>query len=284
MKKFYSLLAIAALTLSACDDIDDPIKTVAVGCSECVVDDNKSFVTQKAVFIEEFTGATCNNCPLATAAAKQLKDDHPGQVVVLAVHASNFAVPNPQDGYTADFRTTEGAEYFDFVQPFGVPSGTVDRIDQGSHLFAKPYQQWETKMDDILNASTEADLGIYAESSIDDVNNKICLEVHFKAMTDLSNDSIYWTAYLAESGIVAAQKQPDNSKDPDYVHNHVLRASFNGAFGEPIPDFERTLNSVACSSRSIDLDPNWVEENLEIMVMAYNFNTYEVLQVIELDL
>lgn len=288
MKKHLYILTLSFFIFSfiSCDKIDNPIIPVNACVDGCSASPTENYNFQKAVFIEEFTGITCNNCPLAAEEGKKLKADKPGQVVVLAIHASNFAVPAPAEGYDADFRTTAGTEYYDFVAPFGVPSGTVDRLDQGTQQFAKPYQLWETRIDDIIANSATADVGILALPNIiaDAGDTTICLEVKFKSMVDLSGVDVYWTAYVTEGHIKAQQKMPDLSKNKDYIHEHVLRTSFNGTFGNPIPDFDGSLNSTYCDSRVVAKDPSWKAENLEVIVIAYNHNTYEVLQVVEIDL
>ena len=285
MKNFV-LIALLSLLFIGCDDIDEPLKPSRENCADCIISSSDQFITEKAGYIEEFTGITCNNCPKAAEEAKRLKDANPGKLVIIGIHASNFADPQPNEGYTADFRTTEGTEFYNFANPTGVPSGPISRVDHGQADFAKPYRKWEDELVDIL-ANPIADIGLLAHATYDSTStdttgtNKICLEVKFKAVNDLSARNIFWTAYIAESGIVAAQKMPDNSKNKDYVHNHVLRASFNGTFGEAIPNFAGTPNSTACSSRTLVKHKDWVAENLEVIIFAYDADSYEVLQAIE---
>lgn len=284
MKYLKLFILLFSLTLFSCDKIEEGnrLKNVGVACEECSVSESDNFVTEKKAFIEEFTGVTCNNCPKATDEAKAIVDANPNKVVVLGIHASNFSVPNPDEGYLADFRTEIGDEYYKFVDPFGVPSGLINRLGQSTQTFAKPFFSWATEVGTIINPTSTAKVGLYAEAKYDASDNSICLQAKFKTMSDLSGENIYWTAYIAESGIVAAQKQPDNSKKEDYVHNHVLRGGFNGTWGEPIPDFTGAVNSLNCSSRQLTKAADWNKDHLEVIIFAYDFKTYEILQTIEI--
>tara|TARA_R110002072_G_scaffold9144_16_gene44959 strand:- start:1541 stop:2410 length:870 start_codon:yes stop_codon:yes gene_type:complete len=284
--QYFSLLLFSSLLFS-CDKIDDPVIELEGCVDQCTALPTENYISKKAVLIEEFTGITCNNCPDAALKAQELKDKYPGSVVLVGIHASSFATPNPSDGYDADFRTNMGTEYYDFVNPLGLPIGTIDRLDQDDpQRFPKPFTSWESAVTKQLAKGDTADIGILANPSIIDTDGdtSICLEVKFKSLADLTNDSIYWTGYLLESDIKAQQKMPDGSKNKDYKHKHVLRAGFTGTFGTPIPNFDGSLNSVACSSSLIAKDPNWKARNLEVVVMVYNIKTFEVIQAIEIKL
>lgn len=284
-KLFYSSIIVLAF---GCDKIDNPIIELDSCVAQCTSSPDENYIIQKAVLIEEFTGITCNNCPDAALKAQDLKDKNPGQVVLVGIHASAFATPNPAEGYDADFRTNMGTEYYDFVNPLGLPIGTVDRLDQDNpQKFPKPFTSWESAVNNQLMAQGQtADIGILAIPNfvVDGADSSICLEVKFKAMADVSNDSVYWTAYLLESDIKAQQKMPDGSKNKDYKHKHVLRAGFTETFGTPLLNFDGALNSTTCSSSVIPKDPSWKADNLEIVVMVYDVNTFEVIQAIEIEL
>ncbi len=283
----YLLLSSLVFFTLSCDKIDEPLIELDACVAQCSALPGENYIIKKAVLIEEFTGITCNNCPDAALKAKEISDKNPGGVVLVGIHAGSFATPNPSDGYDADFRNSMGTEYYDFVNPIGLPLGTIDRLDKSNpQQFPKPYTLWERNVDDQLALGDTADIGILAIPNFvtNDDGPGICLEVKFKAMADLSNDSVYWTGYLLESGIKAQQKMPDGTKNKDYIHNHVLRAGFTGTFGTPIPNFERTINSTACSSSSIAIDPSWNKEHLEVVVMVYSINTFEVIQAIEIEL
>lgn len=288
MKNLLSLLSFSFILVfsPSCDKIDDPIIKLDACVAQCEALPSENYIIKKAVLIEEFTGITCNNCPDAAAKAQELQVANPGRVVLIAIHASSFAIPNPAEGYDADFRSTMGTEYYNFVNPIGLPIGTIDRLDHPGQQFPKPFTLWERNVNDQLALGDTADVGILAIPNfvIEGSDTSICLEVKFKAMADVSSDSIYWTGYLLENDIKAQQKMPDGSKNKDYKHKHVLRSGFTTTFGTPIPNFTGELNSTGCSSSVIAKDPSWKSDNLEVVVMVYNVNTFEVIQSIAIEL
>lgn len=123
-------------------------------------------------------------------------------------------------------------------------------------------------------------MGLKAEVEADEASRTVCLTAKFKAVADVSGRDLYWSAYLVENGIVAPQLDGGSKRD-DYVHNRVLRTTFNSAFGTPIPDFSGAIDEVACDSRQLVLDQEWEWENCQIVLFVYDANTYEVLQTLE---
>lgn len=278
-------IAITTLILSffwSCDVIDDPIKEVGASCGDCQEDPMEEYISTQNVIIEEFTGITCNNCPTATAEAQRLVAQYPGRVFVLGVHAGNFAIPDPSKGYVADFRTEVGTEIYNFAQPLGVPTAMINRVDYNSSGFTKFHQTWETEVQDIIQRNT-APLAMAASYTFNEDSTEMCMELKLKSLQDLSGRDIYWTAYVSENNIVAAQKQPDNSQDPNYVHNHVLRAAFTSHTGEPLSalNFNGVPDEKACISRTLNVKTDWKAEDLHVLAYLFDNDTKEILQVVE---
>lgn len=278
MKKILALLIISTI-FSSCDKVKNPIRQTGTTCGECNVEPTDTFITKKAVLIEEFTGVTCNNCPKAAAEAKRLMALYPEQVHLISLHSSDFSVPTQE--YPADFRTKEGSEIYDWATPLGVPSGLIDRADYGTTDFTKWYNQWANLIDDILTSTPEAAIGIKTEVNADSSSRTVCITPKFKAISDLSDRDLYWVAFIIENDIEAAQKMPDGSHNDDYIHQHVLRTSFNSSFGTQIANFDGAPNSVSCDSRQVVLDPDWNWEECDIVLYVYDHDTYEILQSVE---
>ena len=74
--------------------------------------------------------------------------------------------------------------------------------------------------------------------------------------------------WIVEDGITAMQLMPDGDANADYVHNHVLRAAVNGAWGD---DF--SLAEGATDSRNYTgfaLDEAWNVQRLRVVAFVYN--------------
>lgn len=278
MKKILSLTAFAFLLIS-CDKVPvgERVKNPAGGGGGITT------YQQKAVLIEEFTGITCNNCPKAATEIKNLEAAYPGRVHAIGIHASNFALPQPPD-YPSDFRTPVGTFIYEFANPFGVPSGLIDRSNYGGATFAKPYQNFGTVTASILLTDT-ADIRIDVVSNADTTNNSASLEVDFINQKNLTNSpDLYWMAVLTESKIIAPQKLPDNTKDKDYEHNHVLRASYNGNLGAQLTNHSTAANDTTSVTANLTLNPDWVASHCEVVVFVYDNNTQAVIQTVAVKL
>lgn len=279
MKKII-VSALVGFSLLACDKIPmgERVKNTGVSCGECTTDPTEEFITEKAVLLEEFTGITCNNCPAAAVNAHALLDKYGDRMHMVSIHCSNFAVPQPPE-YPADFRTTEGTEIYDFAGNPGLPSGLIDRVDYETPTYSF---KWEEKIDNILSTQTIAEVGVKAELNTDETQRTVCLTAKFKAVSDVSNRNLYWSAFLTENGIVATQKMGDAKPNEDYEHEHLFRTTFNSTFGSPLPEtFTGTVDDVICDSRQIVLDDEWVWENCSVIVFVYDADTFEILQTIE---
>ncbi len=238
---------------------------------------------QRAVLIEEFTGITCNNCPKAADEIKKIEGAFPGRVHTIGIHASNFAIPQPPD-YPADFRTGVGTDIYNFANPFGVPSGLIDRTDYNTATFSKPYGSFDGEVQQLIETGA-ADIAIALEVSYDASAKRASISATFSNQKTLDYaPELYWMAVLTENKIIAAQKLPDNSKDPDYEHNHVLRASFNGNFGLPLTNHGFGPDNSSTADASLTLDNDWVAANCEVIVFVYDANTQEVIQSAAIDL
>lgn len=282
-KAFLFLFGSSLLLLSSCDKIPDKerVKETGQTCGDCEVSETDEFITEKRVLMEEFTAMKCTYCPDGTRIANEIKDEHGEQFIIVSLHTGSLAAPDAD--HPDDFRTEVGDELYKLASSPAQPASLIDRLDYDTPQFVKFRQGdgWKNEVDEILANQPTADLGINTEVFYTDSTRSVCLTTKFKAVSDLSNRQLYWTAYLLESGIIAPQKDGSNTIE-DYEHNHMLRASFNGTYGVPLPeDFDGTVDAVTCDSRELILDDEWVADNCAIVVFVYDNETFEVLQAVE---
>ncbi|MBD3286887.1 hypothetical protein GF359_09635 [candidate division WOR-3 bacterium] len=69
---------------------------VASGCGERFPDPSQEGEFERTVFLEEATGTWCVNCPAVAANIEVLLDEHPDELIVLALHSQT------QDPYASD--------------------------------------------------------------------------------------------------------------------------------------------------------------------------------------
>ena len=87
--------------------------------------------------------------------------------------------------------------------------------------------------------------------------------------------------FIAESGIVAPQ-QDEITVIEDYVHNHVLRTSMNGTWGDAVGiDGTAVAGEENENSYSMTLDGEWVAENCSVIAFVYHEDSRQIIQAEE---
>ncbi len=256
------------MTALACDKIDQPLQN-ELGFIK--LPDS----TNKVVLLEEFTGADCNNCPKAAEKAQDYLASFPGRVVVLSIHESNFAVPDAE--HPIDYRVPSGTELYQFFSPIGVPSGMFDRKGYPDDEHSKLIGDWDDAMVEALKDT--ALLEITSDFEYDDVTDEFSLRVNVRALENIADADLYLSTFLIEDSIVSPQTLPNGSIKDDYVHMHMLRASFEGGgFGDQIAPNSMNDEQIITRNYSLARDAKWNPDHCSAVVFVYNRNTYEVLQ------
>ena len=78
----------------------------------------------KNVVLEEFTGISCPYCPDGHVIAQGIKDNNPGDVMLINIHTGGYATPQ---GPGTDFNTNFGAALATNANVSGYPTGSVNR-------------------------------------------------------------------------------------------------------------------------------------------------------------
>lgn len=231
----YSLCAaaVAAVILfTGCDEVQAPYKRKIDDSNN---NNNGQYI--RKVFLEDYTGYRCGNCPSAAEEASRLLKKYDTNLVVLAIHAgSTFAKPFGAK-YKQDFRTPDGEQLFtDYIGNAGQPNGTVNRaLFDGQKVVA--YSGWESKY---LTESKKAPLAwIDLQSQMDEASGETSVTATVTALEDLKANTTI-TFYLVEDSIKYWQtdyriKAPA-SQDVEIYHRHVMRGAIgnSGAYGESI--------------------------------------------------
>jgi thiol-disulfide isomerase/thioredoxin len=278
MMKYINLIiaVIIAIAMFSCDVVDPPY--LKKGGNEPI---DTSETVQK-VLIEDFTGMKCGNCPEAADLAHEIADVYPGKIIVLAIHSGWYAMPN-QD-FTYDFRTETGNaidKYFK-VSDAGNPNGMVNRTKKDGSRIISP-AGWASVAGEIINSEPMMSIEIAAE--YEESAREISVEA---AVEYLENGSPKHRicVFIAEDSIVAPQ-QDDRLVPPvdeDYVHNHVLRESMNGVWGEKLSDIEIAAGEKFTKNYTykISADSDWKPRHLKIIAFVHDYgDSFEILQAEE---
>lgn len=182
----------------------------------------------RVVLLEEFTGQSCSNCPVAHRTISNLLIAYDDQFVPVSIHTTygNFGLPEP-----IGLANTEGDYYANKWTLSSLPTGAVD-MTQLSDM-----TEWGTQIAKLVKTESPVDLKLTATIAGDDIT----VTADMAVADAIEGDLMLW---LCESDIVAMQLQPNGSIDGSYVHNHVFRAAMNGLDGQPVKYDTNTNNQV----------------------------------------
>ena len=234
------------------------------------------------IYLEEFTGFKCTNCPAATATAKNLQTEYEGRLHIAAIHCTKFfAAPDtddPDEPFHKDFRTPEGEIYYDFYQPPGLPDGVIDRFGT-ENTPTISFNLWAERLQ-ILMGSNDPECYLEFGNVTFNEDSTVVQVIALAKPIELINDRINLNVAALENGIAEAQKTIGNETLYDYIHDHVFRTTSHGAWGTFGFDGDLLLeaNEILQFEFTIPLDEEWSIENLELIFYASRESNREVIQ------
>lgn len=240
----------------------------------------------KKVLVEEFTGASCTNCPAATKALEGIValPENIGKVIVIAMHINNPSAifgPTPISKY--DFRTQKGTDLCNLVYPGigSIPIAGIDRTPyNGNTLIDRP--KWATVIDARKAMASPANISM--ETSYDAATKTATVKVKVAYTTAVSAKQ-YLTLAVTEDSIIDAQEFPSLDIDTAYVFKHTLRDYLTPLSGSEILTNLTTKEAGRVYVRTFSFVVNsaWKPEHCEYVAILHN-NTgsdKDVLQVEE---
>lgn len=279
--QFSLLLLFGSLLMfyNSCDKLEEPF--VELTSSDTLVDNGNDTIVPdvRKILLEDFTGHKCPNCPEAALEAQNLKAKYGDQLIIMSVHAGNFATPDGE--FTYDFRTAEGGELNDFFQVYFYPAGVINRrTPDGAASPVLFKSSWDGAIAEIVDQPQQASIKITNDYNAGTRVLETTLETEF--LEDMEG-TYYIVAYILESGIVQPQ-QSEAGVIEDYEHDHVLRGSMNGTWGNLVGGEGNAVTGQTFENvLSITLDAEWVAEECEVVAVVHRFDsgTREIVQAEE---
>ena len=260
---------------------------LAAGCDN-VSEDDRYIKVEKPVLdnprnllIMEFTGNSCLNCPTGAAVVEEIKEDEaPGRVISVGLHpfGSHFTDPVASihtPSRRQDLRSQAATALFDYYQPSGFPAAVFNGLKSS---MSGSTADWIQRASEALNAMTYVSLSATCAFDPESRNLTVDYDVEF---LDIVRKKLNVTVWLVENKIMGTQTMPNGRPNLNYEHNHVLRASLNGDWGEPIGEAFKE-GDVVSGSASMPLNEEWVAENCDAVVYVYSDDNKEVEQAISL--
>lgn len=267
--KYLYLFPLASLAmLTACDNVDDNDRYIAV--EKPVLPPHS---VPKTLLIEEFTGNRCVNCPTGAEMIHTIMQENPGRVIAIGVHPAGGG-PNTLPIGTQDFRCDEAQVIFEQYKPDAFPCAVFNGTETSTAISG-----WYTIASSMLQQ--EANMTIDAISDYDPETRNLDIDYTITLTNDIDTQ-LSVMALIMENDIIGYQTNLSGQLMSDYVHNHVLRASLNGDWGQQLPA-NLANGDVIDGSASIKVDEKWVAENCQVVVFVFQTQSKAVEQAFLVD-
>ncbi|MBR3951746.1 MAG: Omp28-related outer membrane protein [Bacteroidaceae bacterium] len=185
-------------------------------------------VQNKKVFIEDFTGIHCGNCPDAHYMIAELMKAQPDKIHAVAIHAGHYSIPFPDE---PDFRTSVGDSLDIYFETPGYPYGMVNRtLFEGEEEVMTSRGGWVEYSR--LISDQVAPVNLWVGSNYDPKTRILTVNVEGYYTADVDANFNALNVLISQSGIVGPQN--GGSAGNNYVHNHVARAYLTPIWGDTI--------------------------------------------------
>ena len=206
-----------------------------------------------------FTSTGCTSCPSATKGLKAVQDANPGMVSAVAFHSHMGAVADPMTiPETTLFNAVLGG--FD-----GLPR-LFWNMRQGTHLIGPSFT--ESYAEEVASYEPQCGVSVTSAWIPNDYDGKpegegCPCQISIGITSNIP--AVYrYLVFIAEDGIVAEQ-----TGNPNYVHNNVVRAVLTSEKGDKINDnLPLTVGVEAKAEKTFDAASTWNINNLRVIVAA----------------
>jgi len=235
--------------------------------------------------VEQFTGFKCVFCPEAMELMDSLEAEFQDSVIFVNIHAGLFAEANTSGSdFLVDLTSQQGIEYYDFCQPQGIPSAMISRRVNPSipQVLYYSKNEWRNRISEIVAIPKPVDMNL--SCTYNSVSNEFTITVQNELLIDHTGDHniVY---YIVENNVVTDQKLLNNTINPSYAHQHVLRDVLNPTWGDLL--FSGTTNAGTILPHSIQYTPISTIQNLNnCTIIAYirNVNNDEIIQAAKVEI
>ncbi len=187
----------------------------------------------KKVLLEDFTASMCVNCPLAATVADNLRNNNPGRVITIGVHACSLAAPSGT-AFPYDFRTTAGNYYnttYIDGDNTGLPNGMVDMYpwdSTGTNPLPRSVGDYSASWTKDVNRRLSIPDSVYLQiDNVYTVSTRVLAStIKIKYLKTLPH-SYKLVVLMTEDSISSPQKTPSATIN-NYVHRYVLRGAIDG--------------------------------------------------------
>lgn len=273
MKRLFFVLILSAVMVTGCDKIEGPY--VEVNGTDVTVEFpplNPDQVYRK-ILIEEYTGHRCVNCPTGHQKLEELHQIFGDTLVAVGVHFGSLAASSEPE-FPTDFRTEVGNQ---LGADFGIDGIPVAIINRYPEIGGWGPARWQSKIQAVDREKVTAAIQLISQYDVLNKTEKINAKV---TMLEDYEGTLRLSFFLVEDGVVSPQED-GNEYIPDYVHNHVLRASFNGTYGSLLNNTGSLPKGESCEvAYPLEFkDKKWNPDHCSVVAILFDKEGGDVLQV-----
>ena len=228
MKKLLLFLTTLLIITTSCNKVDTSKEVFTIiGQVEITPwdPDYAKTVIQK-IYVEEFTGHRCTLCPEGAEILKTLMDED-STIIATAIHCTAYANPLNNVNFNKDYKTPMGDVICKDFNISDLPKATINRMESSANEWGIDRKKWRSIIASIDRNNVRA--GIELQCNIDETKQDIEAMASVTIIKEIKNP-VQLCIVLQQDSIISGQVKGDDIID-EYVHNHMLRAGFNGNYG-----------------------------------------------------
>ena len=277
----YLVLSLSIVFLfNSCDEVSAPYEKNS--SSEPSIDSSSNLTK---ILLEEYTGFKCNNCPKGARIAHSLMDAYSDRSILVSIHSGYFAKPDKSGNFTYDFRTDVGEELCSINNVSSFPCGTISRTPFNNEKIING-ANWASAVQTFFETYKTAPVDIKITPNLSESQIDVTINLTYSQAASSQN---YLSVWITEDGIKYWQidKEATPPEVEDYIHNCVLRYSFNGTWGDLLSPVDIAMGTKIEKKYSYSLpkSSDWNLNNLKIVAFVYdNQSDGRVLQAKEVKL
>jgi len=275
---FFLLLSSILLAFYSCEEVGPNINLNG-GSGNDTTGGNVDTTQKKTVLIEDFTATNCPNCPKARDIIDNLLSQYPGRLEIVEVHQGILSVPLVNGD--PELKTQDGEDLAAYLGPPAYwPIGAVDRrsweVSPGDFERLVDRSLWTTYVAQQLDSPLSVKLGL--NFNYDDANRILSGSVTVDFQRTIT-DPLNITVLVTESGIVAAQLDPQLNLLTDYVHRDVLRDVITNTTGDAVTGTKTAGSTWTYNLSPYTLSTEWIADSCRIIAfVSKSAGSYDVLQ------
>lgn len=317
MKKLFVISVVAAISLMACDKVNNayPTNGVTTGLDWTLYPGGDSTTyasnglwptfstntnTQRNVIIEDFTGHQCVNCPFQTDAMEQFIATNPTRIFGMAIHAGPTGMTGFQEtnaSYPEELFCDAGLEigrHFGQEIPgstfLGNPAFNVNRIKANGQFTSNAGSIMTNKANTCLASTLQVNIqavtnyfastrGLFVHVEVDKIDQGLTSDLAI--VTCVIEDSLQ-APQLVQANATWDTDGTVDGRNTIYVHRDILRGMIdNRTFGKVLSAADMGTNNKYYVNYSYKLPAEFEADNMKLYIYVYDKNTEEILQVIE---